>query len=298
VELDFSAAIGGKPVKGTSALGYHAELGSGRLLEEIERGVLGMSPGERKEIEVDFPSDYPNNAFKGKTVVFDVHLRGLQERDVRPLDDAFAKDASEFDDLNALRADVAETLTGRLQREADAAYRSEVLTALGRAVEVDLPEELIADKTDELLLSLDRGFARRGVSLAAWLRQTGKTPDDARAELRDEAVDTLKKEIALEAFADREGITVGDEQLHDLVLEDANDAGLDDAESMVQEVLSSSSKESVREDVRLRLALDRAVEIATPISLEQAEAREKLWTPEKDESEKPKPQLWTPGQPR
>ena len=54
----------------------------------------------------------------------------------------------------------------------------------------------------------------------------------------------------------------------------------------------------MREDVRLRLALDRAVEIATPISLEQAEAREKLWTPEKDESEKPKPQLWTPGQPR
>jgi len=217
---------------------------------------------------------------------------------VRELDDAFARDASEFDDLDALRADVEQTLTGRLEREADAYYRSEVLTALGRAVEVDLPEELIADKTDELLLSLDRGFARRGVSLAAWLRQTGKTPDDARAELRDEAVDTLKKEIALEAFADREGITVGDEQLHDLVLEDANDAGLDDAENMVQEVLSSSSKESVREDVRLRLALDRAVEIATPISLEQAEAREKLWTPEKDESEKPKPQLWTPGQPR
>src|SRR3954452_30699 len=298
VELDFSASIGGKPVKGTSALGYHAELGSGRLLEEIERGVLGMAPGERKQIEVDFPSDYPNSAFKGKTVVFDVELRALQERDVRPLDDAFAKDASEFDDLNALRADVAETLTGRLRREADAAYRSEVLTALGRAVDVDLPEELTADKTDELLLSLARGFARRGVSLAAWLRQTGKTPDDARAELRDEAVDTLKKEIALEAFADREGITVDDDQLQALVLEDAQDAGLDDAENMVQEVLSSPSKESVREDVRLRLALDRAVEIAKPISLEQAEARDKLWTPEKDDSEKPKPQLWTPGQPR
>src|SRR4051794_26260226 len=298
VELDFSASIGGKPVKGTSALGYHAELGSGRLLEEIERGVRGMSPGEQKLIQVDFPPDYPNSAFKGKTVVFDVHLRGLQERAVRELDDEFARDASEFDDLNALRADVEQTLNGRLEREADAYYRSEVLSALGRAVEVDLPEELIADKTDELLLSLERGFARRGVSLAGWLRQTGKTPDDARAELRDEAVETLRKEIALEAFADREQIAVDDDQLHTLVLEDAHEAGLDDAEVMVQEVLSSPSKESVREDVRLRLALDRAVEIAKPISLEQAEAREKLWTPEKGESEKPKPQLWTPGQPR
>src|SRR5205814_10193988 len=105
----------------------------------------------------------------------------------------------------------------------DAHYRSEVLTALGRAVQVDLPEELITDKTDELLLTLDRGFARRGVSLAGWLRQTGKTPEDARAELRDEAVDTLRKEIALEAFADREDIAVDDERLQTLVLEDAQE---------------------------------------------------------------------------
>ena len=100
-----------------------------------------------------------------------------------------------------------------------------MLDALGRRVEVELPDELVEEKAEELLYSLARGFERRGVPLAAWLRSTGKTAEEVRDELQPEAVDALSKEIALEAFAEREGIEIDDARLEQLLREDAEGAG-------------------------------------------------------------------------
>jgi trigger factor len=271
VEIDFSASVNGRRSEGATAQGYHAELGSGRLLDGIEEGVVGMSAGETRDVTVGFPEDYPNSAFAGREAVFTITLHGISQRDPQPLGDQLARQASEFDTLTELRDDIAGVLRGRLDEQVAARYRSAVLDALGRVVEVELPDELIDEKTDELLYSLARGFERRGVSLDTWLQSTGKSPDEVRDELRPDAVDALRKEIALESLAERESVTVDDETLERTLREDAADQ--DDAEQLVQELLASDAKERVREDLRLRLALDRATELATPITPEKAAAR-------------------------
>jgi trigger factor len=232
-------------------------------------------------------------------VTFEITLHAVAERGSRDLDDALARDASEFDTLPELRADVERVLRERLEASAQGRYRAEVLAAVGRATQVSLPDAAVDDRVEDLLLSLAQSFERRGVSLGRWLASTGQTPEQVRAELRPEAVATLRQEIGLRALADREGIEVDDERLRELVREDA--AGEEEPDAVVEEVLASGAKESLREDFRLRLALDRAVELATPITPEQAAAREQLWTPEKDAAaapETPKPALWTPGSPR
>jgi trigger factor len=127
----------------------------------------------------------------------------------------------------------------------------------------------------------------------------GQTLEDVQSELRGDATEGLRRELALEALADRDGITVSDELLELRLREDAAAEGIEDIDTLVQEVLDSPAKEDAREDLRFQLALDRATELATPIAYDLAEAREQLWTPEKEEdSGEAKPELWTPGDPR
>jgi FKBP-type peptidyl-prolyl cis-trans isomerase (trigger factor) len=128
----------------------------------------------------------------------------------------------------------------------------------------------------------------------------GQTVEEIESELRGDAIEGLRRELALEALAERDGIVVSDELLEQRLREDAAAEGIEEIDQIVEEVLGSSAKEDAREDLRLQLALDRAVELATPIAPELAEAREQIWTPEKegDEGGESKPELWTPGDPR
>ncbi len=117
--------------------------------------------------------------------------------------------------------------------------------------------------------------------------------------LLPDAIGSLRRELALEAFAEREGIVVDDAELESALREELADE--DDVDAAVQEVLASRAKEAARDELRLQRALDRACEIATPITAEQQAAREQLWTPGDDEKTEPavaKPTIWTPGQPR
>jgi trigger factor len=298
VELEVRANVGGEDVPGLSASAYLAQVGDDRLLDPLDGALRGRSAGEHVQVTVDIPEDYQNARLAGKQALVDADLLAIRERDPLPLDDALAARVSEFDTLAELRADIERTLREAAEREIEGRYRAAVLEALGRVVVVDLPETLVEERTRELLMSVGRAMERRGIPFSAYVGSRPGGVAEMLAELRPEAVDMLRRDIAVEALADREGIQVDDETLAEALREAAAEDGADDVDELVQEVMTSDAKESAREELRQRLALDRAVQLATPISLEQAEARERLWTPEKDQEETPKPTLWTPGQPR
>jgi trigger factor len=170
---------------------------------------------------------------------------------------------------------------------------------MGKVVIVDMPDALIDQRVHEMTMSLARAVGERGIPFRRYLELRGQTLEDVQADLRPDAVEGLRRELALEALADRDAITVTDELLEARLREDAAAEGIEDLETLVQEVLASPAKEDAREDLRFQLALDRATELATPIAPELAEAREQLWTPEKEgDSGEAKPELWTPGDPR
>ena len=149
-----------------------------------------------------------------------------------------------------------------------------------------MPDALVGQRVNEMTMSLARAVGERGIPFRRYLELRGQTLEDVQAELRADAVEGLRRELALEALADRDAITVSDELLEARLREDAAAEGIEDVETLVQEVLASPAKEDAREDLRFQLALDRAVELATPIAPELAEAREQLWTPEKEEAER------------
>jgi trigger factor len=300
VELDFRGrAEDGSALPGAFAEGYHVQLGAGRVLPEMEQALVGMKPDERKTIDVPFPPDYPSANMAGKTASFDLHLRAVSQRDLAPLDDELARRVSEFDTLAELRADVEATIGARIKKEVDGLYRGAVAKAIGQVVTVEMPELMVEQRTGEMLVSLARAVGERGIPFQRYLELRGQTVDDIQSELREDAIEGLRRELALEALADRDSIDVTDEVLDRRLREDGAAEGIEEIDEMVQEVFASPAKEDAREDLRLQLALDRAVELSTPIAPELFEAREQIWTPEQEQGQgEAKPELWTPGDPR
>jgi trigger factor len=265
---------------------YVIELGRGAVVEEIERGIVGMSPGETKEIEFELVDD------SKQTVT--VTAKEIKEKVLPALDDELARSASEFETLEELRADIELRLRTEIAEEIEGQFRSDVADALVAASRVDPSGPLVESRTRELLTGLARQVEARGVGLETYLTMTGQSPDDLLARLREEAERSVARELVLEAVADELGLEVSDGELEELVREQADSIG-EDADESVARLRESGRLETLRDDLRLRNALDRVAAEVTRIPRALAEAREAIWTPEK---EKPptETKLWTPGE--
>ncbi len=265
---------------------YVIELGGGAVVEEVEQGVVGMSAGDTKEIAFEVAD--------GSRQTVDVTVKEIKEKVLPPLDDDLARAASEFETLDELRGDIESRLSEQLEDEIESRFRAEAADALVAASKVDAAGPLVEARTRELL----RGFARqvesRGVPLETFLAMTGQQPEELVARLQEEAQRSVGRELVLDAVADQLGIEVADEEVEALVREQAEALG-DDVEQSLAALRESGRFETLREDLRLRNALDRVAAEVKPIPKAQAEARDAIWTPDK---EKPPTdtKLWTPGE--
>lgn len=272
--------------KGDAQRDTVVELGAGRMAGELEAVLLGASAGETKE--VSFP------LADGTTSTVEITVREVQEKVLPPIDDELARAASEFDTLAELRESIEGTLRSQLDAEIDAAYRVAAVDELVRASEVQPALPLIRSRAADLLTGFVRSLERRGVSLEAYLAASGGSGEELQRQMVLEAAVSIARELALEALAERAGIEVSDEDVKAYLREEAASADEDDPEGLITDVWAHGQQESIREDLRLRAALDRLVADVKPIAPELAAARDKLWTPDKEKAEADT-KLWTPG---
>jgi len=261
------------------------ELGSGRLVEEIERALTGASQGETKEVEFELAD--------GSTGTAKVEVKELKEKVLPPLDDELAKAASEFDTLEELRADIERRIQEVLEEEAETQFRSAAVDGLVEASNVQVGGPLVEARTRELLNGLGRSLERRGISAEAYFQLSGQSADELVERMGAEAALSVARELVLEAVADQLGLEVGDEEIEELIREQAELQG-DDADEAIKQVFSDGRQEALRGDLRLRKALDRVAAEAKRVPVEVARAREEIWTPDK-ETPKTETKLWTPG---
>jgi trigger factor len=261
------------------------ELGAGQLSPEVEQALLGMEAGETKEIVFERE--------EGAEGSVDVTVKEIKEKELPPLDDALAKSASEFDTLAELRTDVERRLREYLEARADEAFRARVVDSLVEATNVQPRGPLVESRARELLSGLGRSLERRGIPLEVYLQATGTTAQQLQERVIGEAMLSVAREIVLEAVANKLDLTVSDDEVKTLVREQAEASG-EDPEELIEHLWSHGTQEQVREDIRLKLALDRVAAEVTRIPMAQAEAREAIWTPEQEKT-KDVPKLWTPG---
>jgi trigger factor len=290
--IDYEGTVDGAAFEGGSARDYMVELGADGLLPEMEEALTGASAGDELTVEVDFPSDHGQAALAGKRATFAITVKEVREKRLPELDDDFAADASEFDSLDELRGEISSRLAEGLERRVDSDFREAAVDAAAAAAEVELPDEIVHARAHEMWERLERQLQRRGVDPSAYLKMSGKTREEFIGEAEDEARKALRREATLEAIADAEGIEVSDDELREAL---GPGEGRDSPDKLLARLRESGRDSLLRDELRMRTAAELVADEAKPIALDQAAAREALWTPEKERAEQGEGGLWTPG---
>jgi trigger factor len=292
--IDFEGLVDGRAFEGGVANDYLLELGSGQLIEGFEEQLTGASAGESREVEVGFPEDYRAEDLAGRDAVFKVEVKEVREKLLPELDDDFASEASEFDTLEELRVDIAERLAEAMGERIEQDFRVAAVDAAVERATVELPEELATARAEERWERVERQLAGRGMSPESYLQMQGKTREEVVEESKADAEAELRREAVLAAIAEAEEIEVAEEEMVE-ALEHTAEHERTSPEKLLKRLRENGRDTLIREDIRIRKAIDLLASSAKPIPIEQAEARERIWTPEKEKEKEEAGSLWTPG---
>jgi trigger factor len=296
--IDFEGTIDGEPFEGSQSKDFLIELGSEGLLPEFDAALAGVSAGEEREVEVTFPEDHRPEELAGKTAKFDVTVKEVREKDLPDLDDEFAAEASEFDTLDELRDNIRGRISEAFERRAEAEFREAAVEAAAAEAKIDIPRDLVHARAHEMWDRIERQLAARGIDPQAYAQMQGKDRHDLINDAEGDAEKALRREAVLEAVADAEGIEPTEQDLLEAL---GPGEGKNDPKRLLDRLREAGRDGVLRDEVRMRKAVDVIADSAKPIPIEQAEAREKIWTPDKEEADESetgeaKPgELWTPG---
>jgi trigger factor len=243
---------------------------------------------------VKFPEEYPGD-LGGKDAAFEVTVTEVKHKRLPELDDQFATEATGFDTLAELREDIAarsrEIDEQRIERE----FERAVVDAAVAEASVDVPDKLVHARAHELLEQTLSALERQGVSKEAYLRIAGKDEETLAHEAEPEAAEALRREAVLAAVVEAEGLSPSEEELLEALGPAAERASVTPTK-LLERLRGDGRLEQVRKDVATEQAAALLVREAKPISVEQAKARKKLWTPGAAEAdEQGSGQIWTPG---
>jgi trigger factor len=295
--IDFAGTIDGEPFEGSAAKDFLIELGAEGLLPEFDAALAGAAQAEERDVDVTFPDEYEPAELAGKTATFHVTVKEVREKNLPELDDRFASEASEFETLDELREEIRKRIAEALERRVEAEFRERAVDAVAASARLEIPHELVHARAHEMWERIERQLAARGIDPQMYAQMQGKDRHDLINDAEEDAEKALRREAVLEAVADSEGIDPSDEELIEAL---GPGEGKNDPAKLLARLQESGRDSLLRDEVRLRRAADVVAEAAKPIPLEQAEAREQIWTPEKEGSgsgetaEKPG-ELWTPG---
>ena len=213
VTFDFEGFVDGEPFEGGKAENYTLTLGSGQFIPGFEDQIVGKNTDDEFEVNVTFPEDYHAEALAGKPAVFRCKLHEIKARELPELNDDFAKDASEFDTLDELKADLKEKLQHRREHEAEDAFESQLVDQLINGLKAEIPEAMFERRVDDSVREFANRLQAQGLTLDMYLQYTGMEMDAFRKGFREQAEKQVKLRLALEKIASLENIVPTEEEL-------------------------------------------------------------------------------------
>ncbi|MBQ2939463.1 MAG: trigger factor [Clostridia bacterium] len=214
VTFDFEGFVDGVAFEGGKGENYSLKLGSGQFIPGFEEQIVGKSVDEEFDVNVTFPEEYHAAELAGKPAVFKCKLHEIKNREVPELNDDLAKDCSEFDTLDELKADTRKKLEEKKAAEADNAYETALAEQLAGLVQGEIPEAMYENAVNDQVNSFDQRLRMQGLELAQYLQFTGMTMDDFRKNFRPQAELQTKVRLALEAIAKKENVEVTEEDIN------------------------------------------------------------------------------------
>ena len=253
VTIDFEGFADGKAFEGGKAEDYELEIGSNTFIPGFEDQIIGMKLEEEKDVNVKFPKEYFSKDLADKDATFKVKLHEIKKKELPKLDDEFAKDTSEFDTLDELKADIKKKL--EKQNEDRTKYETEdaVVKALCENVKVDIPSGMIETEVDRMYKDFENRLLYQGAKVEQYLKMVGKTEEDIKKEYEPQAQEGIKTRLAIEAVVKAEKIEATDKEVEDKLKEMAKNYGKENDEEFLK-------NENVRNYIKESIETEKAIE--------------------------------------
>lgn len=213
--IDFKGFKDGEAFEGGEGENYPLEIGSGSFIPGFEEQVVGMKVGEEKDLNVTFPEDYQAKELAGADVVFKVKVHEIKSKVLPEIDDELAKDVNVdgIETLEDLKTYTKEQIKNRKQTEADAKFNEDVFNAVVESTPLTVPAVMVENELDNMMRDVEQNLSQQGLTLELFQQFTGKTADDMRAEMREQAEKRVKFNLILAEIVKAENIEVTEEEV-------------------------------------------------------------------------------------
>lgn len=269
VIIDFVGKKDGVEFAGGSAKDHHLVLGSGQFIPGFEDGIVGHAAGDKFDLEVTFPKDYPEKTLAGQKAVFETLVKQVNEVVKPKEDDELAKKCGNFKNMDELRADIKKNLEAQNEHRVSEKYRDDLVNELVKVSKVSAPEILINDQLRFIKDDLNRNAATHGMTFEQYLERTGQTAEDWEKQAHELAEARVKASLVLQILAREEKIMASDEEVEAKISE------LKDVYQKSKEALVNLKKPEVRQDIKNRMIIDKTMDFLVAANQPQATTKAK-----------------------
>ena len=258
VVIDFEGFVDGKAFEGGKAENYELTIGSNTFIPGFEEQIIGMKIDEEKDINVKFPEEYFSEELKGKDAIFKIKLHEIKKKELPELNDDFAKDASEFDTLEELKNSIKEKLEEENKSRAKYETEDAAIKAVTKEVEVEIPSGMIETEIDNIIKDLETRLMYQGIQFDKYLQMTGKTMEEFRKDNKEQATDSVRTRLALEAVVKAENIVATEEEINDKIKEMATTYGKTEEELKENEQFMKYVEDSIKNEKVINFIVSNA----------------------------------------
>lgn len=246
--IDFEGSIDGVAFEGGKAENHELEIGSHTFINGFEDQIVGMKLEEEKDIKVKFPDDYFSKDLAGKDAVFKVKLHEIKKKELPKMDDEFAKDVSEFDTLAELKNSIKEKLDTQNVEKAKYETESEAIKAVCDNAKLDIPNGMVEVEIDNMMKDMETRLSYQGLNMHQYLQMMNKTENDIRDNFKEQARESIKTRLVLEAIVKAEKIEATPEEITEKIKEMASQYGRKEEELQENEQLKEYLSASIENE--------------------------------------------------
>lgn len=213
VNLDFEGFLNDEPFEGGKAEGHELEIGSGQFIPGFEEQLVGLKPGDEKDLDITFPEEYHAEELAGKPVVFKVKINEIKQKETPEFNDAFVKEELEgfdADTAEGVKESIKKDLVAAKEEEADFKMKESLVSQASDNAEIDVPEAMVRNEQDRMLQEFEQRLSQQGLNLELYEQLTGQGADAMREQMKEDALKRVRTSLTLGAIAEAEGITVDD----------------------------------------------------------------------------------------
>ena len=263
VVLDFEGFVDGVAFEGGKGENYPLTIGSGSFIPGFEEQLIGAEAEKEVEVNVTFPEEYHSEDLAGKAAVFKCTVYEIKAKELPELDDEFAAEVSEFDTLDAYKADIKAKIKEQKIADGNRKKEDQVVEKAVANATMEIPEAMIDTQVNQMAQDFAQRIQQQGLSMEQYFQFTGMTAEKMMEELRPQAVKRIETRLVLEAIAKAENIEITDEKI------DEELAKMAEAYKMEVEKLKEFMGENEKEQMKMDLAVQEAVTFLADNAVEE-----------------------------